>query len=1185
VLKLEQLHVSGFKSFVDPVRLDFAGGMTGIVGPNGCGKSNLADAMIWVLGERSAKILRGQTMEDVIFGGAARRKPLGMAEVTLHLSTTLALEAADEGRISIGRRIFRDGDTHYLLNGRRTRLKEIRDLLMDTGLGVRAYSVIEQGRIGQILSGKPQERRRLLEEAAGITHYRERRRLAELKLGEAEANLSRLEDIVSEVERALRSLRRQAGAAKRYAERKARFQELLRQLLEARWAHLAALRAALRQKLEAEGAQEAEMTARLHRQEADLAAGREEIDHLAGELGDLHGTSADLAAKIEGKQEFLKGSHQRLEEIAERLTAGAATSEARQVRAGELQTALAELTSRESELLSSREQAASELTEDERRIAAAALDVEQAEGRLEELRSRLLTSIAETNGLRNRLHGEQVDLERGRMQKRHLEDELTTKRSELEAATPKAAEARAAVETGERQVAEAGAELNETRSEQQAAEGRLEAAEADRERLAAELAALENRREVLSELGRVHRERRESLSAAFAEAGQGEATFLSDRLAPPAGWEATLDLYFGELADAVLLPATADAVAMADRLASGGVVARLLGLSGGAAPGDAPRLAPEPDDPAVRASLGEALGLAPELAASLPPAFLVETAADAHRLARSYPGVAFLTRDRLWAQGGVLHVQGERARPGVFARAHELAEVEETIPPARSYLGEVERGIEALAAEVTGRRRKIAERETRLGTLREELAVVRTRSEELDLRERRLRLETDTLQRELSDVVRELSQLAERSGTTSEELERWQKRHADLEQSFDAAQKEVDTLRGERETVRTSGASRRGRLELLQERVDAHASEVLRVERDLTEARRQIEEWGSESERLGQRRSEIQAAMDLAEQELQEALEHRETTQEDVLAQQEKLDGRRAALRKTQEDVEVLRLEREATKERIGELRVEDAGLAQDGEHLIVSFREEFKEEAPKVAGEDPGEERIGEIEQELAGVRESLERLGPVNLLAGDEYDEQEERHTFLTSQRADVAGSVERLKATIREINETSSERFLTAFTEVNDHFRKTFTGLFRGGEAEMRLMDEDDLLECGIEIVARPPGKRLQNIMLMSGGEKALTAIALLFALFQTKPSPFCILDEVDAPLDDTNTLRFVELLKTMAKDTQFIVITHNKITMEAVSTLYGVTMQEKGVSNLVSVSLDDVQPAPEPAMATA
>ncbi len=316
--------------------------------------------------------------------------------------------------------------------------------------------------------------------------------------------------------------------------------------------------------------------------------------------------------------------------------------------------------------------------------------------------------------------------------------------------------------------------------------------------------------------------------------------------------------------------------------------------------------------------------------------------------------------------------------------------------------------------------------------------------------------------------------------------------------------------------------------------------------------------------------------MQRAEEELQTALEGRSSSQDEVVVAQENLDAKRKEIMALEEQVEGARVALDEVRSEIGDVRVQEASHKQKAEHLVTSFAEEFGEKPP----ETPTEQKVGldDVEADLERCKQVLERLGPVNLLAAAEYDEQSERHEFLTEQRSDVASSVERLKETIREINQTSSERFLETFQEVNQHFRKTFVELFRGGEAEMRLLDPEDVLETVIEIVARPPGKRLQNIMLLSGGEKALTAIALLFALFHTKPSPFCILDEVDAPLDDVNTLRFVELLTKMSDETQFVVITHNKLTMEAASKLYGVTMQERGVSNIVAVELDEVQPQP-------
>ena len=352
---------------------------------------------------------------------------------------------------------------------------------------------------------------------------------------------------------------------------------------------------------------------------------------------------------------------------------------------------------------------------------------------------------------------------------------------------------------------------------------------------------------------------------------------------------------------------------------------------------------------------------------------------------------------------------------------------------------------------------------------------------------------------------------------------------------------------------------------------------MARLERQAAEARSQLAAWRDEEATLARRRGELESAMARAEAELQDALERRAGMAGEVVGEEEQLEARRQELRQREERIQARRGGREELRGRLEETRVAQAGLRQNAEHLQALFQESFAEPPPVDSTEPaPSPARLLELEADLVRAKEALERVGPVNVLAAEEHREQEERHEFLTRQRADVAASVDSLRQTIREINQTSGERFQQTFEEVNRSFARTFTELFRGGEAEMRLLDAEDLLESGIEIVARPPGKRLTNIMLLSGGEKALTAIALLFALFRTKPSPFCILDEVDAPLDDVNTLRFVDLLRGMAGETQFIVITHNKLTMEVASTLYGVTMEERGVSKLVSVALAEVQP---------
>jgi chromosome segregation protein len=455
MLKLERLELSGFKSFVDPVRVEFAGGITAIVGPNGCGKSNLSDGMTWVLGEQSAKSLRGGSMEDVIFNGSEQRKPLGMAEVTLQLRahpgdlagdlpSTAAPRAtpagrrarrsvveAEEGRITIGRRVFRGGESQYRLNGRTVRLKDVRDLLMDTGLGIRAYSVIEQGKIGMILSGKPQERRRLLEEAAGITRYKVRKGLAEVKLEEATANLLRLDDVISEVERALRSLKRQAGAARRYQQAEAEYRGLLDRVLRGRWAALAAHLAAVRGRLEEAVERDAALAADLHRDEAAVAAGRELLETIARELAERHQRQADLAATIEGRQQLLKGHRRAVEEILERAAQAQALAERRQGELGRLETALAEHAERRQALAAERGQAAAAVSADERQIADAEQGLRQAQARLEAARAEVLARTAEVNTLRGRLQQVQLELERGSVRHHHLEQELDRQAHEL----------------------------------------------------------------------------------------------------------------------------------------------------------------------------------------------------------------------------------------------------------------------------------------------------------------------------------------------------------------------------------------------------------------------------------------------------------------------------------------------------------------------------------------------------------------------------------------------------------------------------------------------------------------------------------------------------------------------------------------------------------------------------------
>jgi chromosome segregation protein len=1169
MLKLERLELSGFKSFVDPVELRFAGGVTGIVGPNGCGKSNLSDAITWVLGEQSAKSIRADTMEDVIFNGSEQRRPLGMAEVTLTFQADPGFAGSDDGTVLISRRVFRSGESQYRLNGKLTRLKEIRDLLMDTGLGVRAYSVIEQGKIGLILSGKPQERRRLLEEAAGITRYKARRKVAEVKLEEATANLLRLDDIVSEVERNLRSLKRQAGAARRFQERQAELRELERNVGLGRWAALAAALDDRREALAAGQARLAERGADLHRGEAALAALRETVEELAAALADRNRRQAELAGIIEGRQQFQAGARRTIAEIEARVAAGRALAERLAEESGARSAAAAELGERRAALIGEHDDAARRVEADGAQLREVERAAAEGETRLEELRRALLESLAALDDLRARRHRDQIEAEKGSFRQRHLLEELEESGQELAEAAGALADARRRADELAERAVEREAALAAGREKLEALLA-SEAAAADAVReLEQERAVTAERRRFLAELADAAEDQRRDLAERLAEIGLPDAERLGARIRARRGWEKSLDLYLGDLVDAVLVPAERSgldlAAALAERGRGGADFVRDLA----SAPAPA-----TPDDPAVVCTLAEALGLDPALATALPAAFLVESGADAERLARSVPGADFLSRDRVWARGGLLHLQADEAEPGLLERTSELADLSEALPRleqrCRAARGELERLVRERSAAAEELRRIDSER----SSVQQDLAAVRARRDELEARHRRVAVAEDALRRERDTLGGELERRAEAQRASGAELERLEAGHAEREAEFDRVQADVEAVRRERESLRALGAGRRGQLDVLTERLSSLDQQAQRLERETAAARAQLAAWEQESADLARRRGELEEGIARAGEELQQALESRAAGETEVLAEQRRLEAERLRVRES--DAEVTRL-REALEEARGsveELRVVLAGLEHDAAHLAAEFRERSGEELPASPGQPPAD--LAALEEDLVRRRAQLEAMGPVNVLAAEEFDSEQERHRFLTEQRADVQRSVESLRQTIREINQTSTERFRETFVAVNEQFGRTFVELFRGGEAEMRLMDEEDVLECGIEIVARPPGKRLQNLMLLSGGEKALTAIALLFALFRIKPSPFCILDEVDAPLDDVNTLRFVGMLRQLARETQCIVITHNKLSMEVASTLYGVTMEERGVSKLVVVELEDVHP---------
>ncbi len=1197
MLKLEHLEVNGFKTFVDPVTSRFAPGITAIVGPNGCGKSNLADAITWVLGEQSPKSLRGSSMEDVIFNGSGQRKPLGMAEVSLTFLTDGGIAQAEDGRITIGRRIFRGGEAQYRLNDRTARLKDVRDILMDTGLGIREYSVIEQGRIGMILSGKPGERRQLIEEAAGITRYRNSKRLTELKLKHTADDLLRLNDLITEVERRVRSLKRQAGAARRYRERQESYHELLELVLRTRWTATQEELAQLDADLDAEKDREAELLGRIARRTTELAASRERLGECALEAQRAHRRHAELLAIVEGRQQFVRGAAKTLDAWAEQIENGENLARLRQVDRAQAEEALAALDSSRDSHRAEREKALARVEEDRRRIDDAAEAVEQARVRQQELREAQQAAQTAIDELRRRQMSQGIVRERAVARSEQAAEALSRGRRFLETLDTDVRTVGEQVEAFEAGLAEETEAAARAQAAQEADRSRREEARQALEACREEMAECGKRTAVLRELGARDEELRAEIRAALIDLGHAEPQFLGDVIEVAAGWEDSLDLFLGGLRNAVMLGPDEDAAALARGLAGHELQATLLRpVNADRARSGPARSVPNGDG--IVADLGTALGLPDELRSALPHAFLVDGPEAAERLAAQHPGVAFLCRDRLWVEAGRITLRGQRAAPGALGRQRELDDLgrrtgvlDARCEALQRQIEEATDGVRAAAAEGQRIQRAAAD-------IAQDLAVARARLEDLGKRRDALVGDADEAEAERDEAAREIADARSRERLLAADLKVREKAKSSLDGLLAAAVEAVERAREERETRVTAGAGRQGLLDLIEQRSTTERNDRRRIERDLDSWRSKDSEWSAQHEDLAGRITVLEAEAAQAGKELDEALAGRNAAEAAAESARQALNAENELVREIDDQLRKLAAEREDLRERSQELRLRREGRRLEAEHLERDYRNEFARDltAPDRSGGAEGPEAsatdhrapappatvggevadLDALEAELQARRLALERTGPVNVLADQEYEEERTRHEFLTGQRTDVEESVQKLRRDIRDLDRTSSERFLAAFREVNEAFGDTFTELFRGGEAEMRLMDENDPLDCGIEITARPPGKRAQSIMLLSGGEKALTAIALLFALFQTRPSPFCILDEVDAPLDDANILRFVHMLQRMSENTQFLVITHNKLTMQVASTLYGVTMEERGVSKIVGVDVDEMHP---------
>jgi chromosome segregation protein len=1167
---LKSLNVIGFKSFADRTTLEFHPGITAIVGPNGCGKSNVLDAVRWVLGEQSAKALRGGEMKDVIFSGTETRPPTGMAEVSLTFGDCEEQLGVEYNEVTITRRVFRDGASEYELNKTACRLRDIHSLFMDTGIGRSAYSIMEQGKIDQILSSRPEDRRAIFEEAAGITKYKSQKKEALRKLEHTEANLIRLSDIIREVKRQIGSLQRQAGKARRY---QASFDELA--ALENRFCRhqfdlFSTTIESLQGELDGTRRRQEELDREVAAQEEKVAAAREELAALDAELVRRREEQNALRNALERAGERAATNRARVEEFtglrdqARQEIAG--TEE--KVRVGEEQ--LAHLNGQVENFTWLRGETQQRFDTEQGALHTLSEQV----GLLEAERAEVEERKAGQERLRQRQEQELAALE---LQQRNFQLRLETLRSEQATLAKQAADAEAAslqqaalLAGAETRLRESRAALEDVKQVRRGAEEKLRAEELLRADAGRAQQQLQARLDALSQLEKEHASAPQAAQRLLRENAAGELQgTLSEHITVQAGYETPLALLLGDAVNALVLRDDAAAQQWRDRLSGREQCAF--------APRHAARPAPLPSSAPTHATrfVTAQSPVAHLVAALLEDAHVADDMIAAWTLKAAQPQSTVATRNgELITRSGLLLVgQDAGASLAVLTRQAEMRRLEAELSSSDSMIAGAQRAVDEARAALE---EKIAAVE-QAGTAAQEAEVaLATQRQE----ERAAQAAFTQAARQVADVAREMDRLQTQEAAGQERHEKLRESVVAAEAALQEATAEMSHLQtqldelAEKEAAQTAALTDL-RIELATQTQQCEAWQQQRqpVAARLTELRELIRVRTHESAEHEQRVVLAQAEIVAAIQEQTEKgealarigveLEAAQTRRSEAQAGIDGQDGALRALHREHGDIQTTRAENEV---KLAEQKMFLTGLR---ERVRRDYRKEL-EELPAL-GEAESVTDWAVLEIEVGSKRAALEAIGPVNLEAITEYDELEQRHKFLTDQETDLLTAKDQILKAIQEINRTTQKLFAETFEQVKTNFQEMFAELFGGGRASLALLDESDPLESGIDIQAKPPGKQNQTVGLLSGGERTMTAVALLFAIYMVKPSPFCVLDELDAPLDESNINRFVKILHRFVQQSQFVVITHNKRTIGAADVLYGVTMEERGVSKFVSMRM--------------
>lgn len=1194
--KLDSLELIGFKSFSDKTQLRFNSEVTAIVGPNGCGKSNIADAINWVVGEQSVKSLRADKMEDVIFNGTARRKAMGMAEVTLRLRDLEQTKVNKDGEeetvftetAAITRRVYRNGEGEYFINDKHCRLKDIYDLLEGTGLGHSSYALIEQGRIDRILSAKPQERRALIEDAAKVAVFKNRKKAALIKLEAAQQNLSRVNDLLVELERQLKSLQRQAAGARRYA----RLREEYRQMVQCR--------------ILLESTQIQERLQQIHQQHGEQEKEDRQVRQLVGELGEERD---GLTQNLEAREEQLRDARDQLarmeqqrqrteqqihyqtrqaQESGQRVSQLRRQSESSEAKAVE-QTVLRE------NLIQGRSHKQSRL-EDRRReesrlkteIESLQRDSEKLQVQIQQVRQAAMSHTDHITHLRNGLVDCQKlrSISEGKLERLHQEGiRLTEQKAithgNLAAQRHKLQDIQSRWE---------GLREQSFRLEEEISHNQQKLAEAEQEvaGISDRFSQLRHRLSSLEEIEQRRAHYSEGTQKFLSSAPSGHIHYsglLADMVDSKAEYEYVVEQHLNEQLQYVVVNTIDDgvqAVGHARQIKAGKCTfLSLHGANGQAKQGLQGNGNGHLSERGAVGWLREQLEMKPELETALrrilPDFFstlLVRDLDAAKDISGDHTDYSFLTLD-----GDFLSPRGLLSSVG---------EKQGSMGPLslRRQKRDVEKQIDTVGKQLEDASQDLAEKRDQSTQLRERLRNTQQESHQAELERARLEHMVETLEKdrqrieqaeqagktEKEHLLSEQAEQAERIAVLEGEIAHLEGSSQSSAENLSELQSRLSALQEKKEEASSQMADIRTEIAQLLEQVGNTERELQRLQREEEDLRQQAQRFLAEADKVETAASALLASNEELTAMSVRLQEEKAVLEEDLEARELVQRQQKARWTEVEKEIQELQARHEEIRDRLAQSGTDLARSETELESLRRFCLDEFQsplESVVETADLTDMPTALEEVQMQCTELRQKIDKFGPVNMRALEEFKEIEDRKNFQDVQRKDIEESIVTTRKTIEEIDLYSTQQFKEAFDQINRNFTGVYQILFNGGHAEMRLLDEGDPSESGIEIIASPPGKRLQSMMLLSGGEKALTALALLMGIFQFRPAPFCLLDEVDAPLDEANVQRFAAMLTQMSSTTQFVMITHNKRTIEAAQFLYGVTMREPGISSIASV----------------